>query len=173
MAVSGPKFTSIADLMAADARGELTDSKFSDELWQRVSYAFFSPEEASLYGEPVLTYFASFVIEAEVGNGGFAQAAYNASNWFEPAVNAFRKLGLEAAANLISEANETMARENEAHGGKFDAKDIGDLFSQFSESELAKLDNRLDEVNFWEVFKRRLDHVRANREAFIAIDQVR
>lgn len=159
-----PKFSSIADLMEADEKGELGDDDFDDELWLLLLQHIDMPSDLAKFDQVVSVYFASRYMEWEVGNGGFAQAAYNIPEWFDPAASAYRQLGLETAAMLIQEAASIM-RKGEARGRKFNARAIGKLFQQFRESKLAKLDNRLDDVGWW-ADEQRLRYVRKNRAAF-------
>ena len=63
-----------------------------------------------------------------------------------------------------------MIDEGEARGAKFHANDIGELFTQFTESRLSALDRELDDVGWW-ADDVRLAHVRANRDAFRALDR--
>jgi hypothetical protein len=110
-----------------------------------------------------MLYYASRFLQWEVGNGGFAQAAYNIPEWFQLAASGYDELGLPDFATLIREAMTLLPTENRET--TFDAREIGDLFEQFSESKLAQLDERLDETE-WEVTAVRLQYVRENRQAF-------
>ena len=112
-------------------------------------------------------YYASRYMAWEVGNGGFAQAAYNIPEWFDLAALGYERLGLQRAAALIREAIAILEHE-ENRSKTFTATEIGELFQQFADSKLAKLDDRLDEVGWWAT-EQRLDYVRANRDAFRSI----
>ena len=157
------RFPSIAALMSADERGELDDSTFDDELWLFLVERISSPEDGSHFPVPVLLYYASRYLQWEVGNGGFAQAAYNIREWFELAATAYDELGVHDFAELIREATALLHAENRET--TFDAQDIGELFDQFAESKLALLDERLDGME-WEADARRIRYVRQNRQAF-------
>jgi hypothetical protein len=157
------KYESIAALMELDERGELEDTQFDDELWMFVANQMGGPEDRERFADPVVVYFASRFLEWEVGNGGFAQAAYNIPEWFPLAAWGYDQLGLEKAGDLIREAISLLSKENREN--TFTASDIGELFSQFSESELAKLDKRLDECGWW-AMETRLKYVRENRASF-------
>ena len=165
---STPTFGTGADLMEADERGELSDADFDDALWLLLCERGVEiPADLDKFDEAVRVFYASRYMEWEVGNGGFAQAAYNIPDWFASAAWAYRQLGLEQAASLINRA-EALLNEGEARGQKFDAVDIGELFQQFAESELAKLNDLLDSAGWW-ANDRRLAYVRANRGAFKAL----
>ncbi len=161
-------FSSVADLMEADESGKLSNADFDDDLWLHIcKLGVETPANLDRFDKAVLVYYASRLLEWEVGNGGFAQAAYNIPDWFASAAWAYRQLGLEQAASLIDRA-ELLLNQGEARGQKFDAVEIGDLFQQFAESELAELDDLLDSAGWW-AEDRRLAYVRVNREAFKAI----
>jgi hypothetical protein len=159
-----PGYESVASLMAADERGELSDENFDDELWGSLTDRIESPEDAAEYAEAVRVYFASRLLQWEVDNGGFAQAAYNIPEWFEPAAWAYEQLGLRKAAALIREAVPLLDEERTT----FTAEEIGGLFQQFAESRLAALDERLEESDWW-ADEERLRYVRAHREAFASV----
>ena len=157
------KFVSVAALLDADERGELDASTFDDELWLLLIERISTPEDAGRFAKPVLLYYASRFVQWEVGNGGFAQAAYNIPQWFELAALGYAEFGLHGFAALIREAMTLLPTEN--RNATFDAKEIGELFERFSESKLALLDDRLDGTG-WEADERRLRYVRENRQAF-------
>ena len=150
--------------MDADKAGALDDDRFDDELWIVLTDLISTPDQAKEFPEPIWIYLASRWIEWEVGNGGFAQAAFNIPEWFPLAAEAYKKLGLNEASQLILEAEKLM-RSGDKRDGNFTASDIGDLFQQFSESDIAKLDSRLDQVGWW-ADEIRLAYVRKNRDAF-------
>jgi hypothetical protein len=149
--------------MDADERGELEINRFDDELWLLLIQSVDSVDDCARYGEPVVLYYASRYLEGDVGNGGFAQAAYNCPELFEPAARAYDQLGLPQAAGLIRAAMSLLAKENRTT--TFVAEEIGELFSQFADGELAKLDKRLDESGFWAI-DARIRYVRQHRDAF-------
>ena len=134
------KFASIAALIDADERGQVDDSTFDSELWLFLIELISSPQDAGRFAKPVTLYYASRYLQWEVGNGGFAQAAYNIPEWFELAASGYDELGLPRFAALIREAMTLLPTENRAT--TFDAQEIGELFQQFSESKLARLDER-------------------------------
>jgi hypothetical protein len=157
--------------MDRDEAGEIGEgaSGFDDQLWILLTSRIDTPEEAASLPEPVWVYLASRWLEWEVGNGGFPQAAYNIPGWLPLGEKAYRKLGLDRAAELIGRAQE-LVRQGEARDDKFDARDIGELFEQFTESQLSALDKELDAVEWW-ADDVRLAYVRANRDAFRTLDR--
>jgi hypothetical protein len=52
----------------------------------------------------VRAYFATRLVEWEVGNGGFRQAAHNAGDFFDEAIAGYELMGLNESAALIREA---------------------------------------------------------------------
>ena len=166
--MSTAQATSFHHLMDLDEAGQLDAAKFDNQLWLMLILLIRTPEQAQTFGEAVWVYYASRSMEWEVGNGGFAQAAYNMPEWFPLAAQAYRILGLEAAAKLIDYAYQIVI-DGENRNDKFTAKDIGELFGQFAESPLAELNSHLDEVGWW-ADEQRLNFVRQHRNAFRAID---
>ena len=160
------EFVSIAALLDAEERGEVSESTFDDELWLFLIERISSPQDTARFAKPVMLYYASRLVQWEVGNGGFAQAAYNVPEWFELAALGYDELGLPRFATLIREAMALLPTENRETA--FDAQEIGELFQQFSESKLARLGERLDQMDQteWEADALRLQYVRENRQAF-------
>jgi hypothetical protein len=159
-------FASIAELMDAYEGGEIRDEQFDDDLWLMVLPFIAAPSDRERYGDPVLAYFGSRLMQWEVGNGGFAQAAYNYPEWFETAAWGYDAIGVPRAAALIREAMPLLSEEGRET--TFNADEIGELFEQFAESKLAQLDGRLDECGWWAT-QARLRYVRQNSAAFRAI----
>lgn len=144
----GPRFADLTLAEAFDAfgRGEVTEAWMDDKLWLSLCEVMPGADDVSGVPAPVLNTYASRLIQWDVGNGGFAQAAYNYRDWFPAAAAGYRALGLDAAADLIGEGSAILARLPD---DAFDADEIGDLFEQFAESALARLDARCDEVGWW------------------------
>ena len=161
------KYSSVAALINADESGRLDDSAFDDELWLLLCERIAAPQDVGRLTKPVVLYYASRYVQWEVGNGGFAQAAYNVPEWFEFAASWYEEVGLLEFAALIREAIALLPLENRET--TFDAQEIGELFDQFSESRLARLDDRLNGSG-WEADSRRVQYVRENKDAFRGVD---
>ena len=159
----GHLYPTIAALVDADERGDIDDDTFDDELWIMLMDKIDGPEDRRKFDEPVMVFYASRLMEWEVANGGFAQAAYNYPEWFGLAAWAYRQLGIEKAAGLIEEGIPLLAEEDREKA--FTACEIGGLFKQFSESTLAELDERVDESGWWAT-EIRLKHARQHRDSF-------
>src|SRR5690349_14134482 len=104
-------FTTVDALLDQDEKTPLEWSKFDDELWLLVSDRIVDPLELENYPHAVGVYLASRWLEWEVGNGGFAQAAYNIPQWFEMAAIGYAALGKLKAAALINEAIQMLSDE--------------------------------------------------------------
>jgi hypothetical protein len=61
--------------------------------------------------KPVLNYYASHLMESDVANGGFPQAAYNIPEPFEAAAYGYEAIGHIAAAEAIRKAHALSKRE--------------------------------------------------------------
>jgi hypothetical protein len=94
-----------SELFDQHASGELDTNELDDALWLALC-KFVDDRHESFAGLPlaVRNYFASRYVECEVGNGGFAQAAYNVPHLFDAAREGYSALGLDGAADLIAEA---------------------------------------------------------------------
>lgn len=80
-----PRFSSLAELLEHDSKPPLESGEFDDNVWMLLGEIIESVDALDNVPHPVALYFASRYLEWEVGNGGFAQAAYNIPDWFEAA----------------------------------------------------------------------------------------
>lgn len=153
---------SLDELMNRDAQGELEDD-FDTELWHMLCDRITSIESLRAWPEPVRAYYASRLLEWEVGNGGFAQAAMNIPEWFEEAAKGYEVLGKPQCAALIRRASTLAKRETEAISKA--GVTLEKAFEYFDEGHFEEFDNQLDNVGWWSD-EDRVDFVRANRAAF-------
>jgi Domain of unknown function (DUF4375) len=161
----------IKSVLDRDQQGEYASwEDFDDALWGVVSVY----GDISTIGdlpEPVRVYFATRLVEWDVGNGGFAQAAMNYLAVFEHAAKGFESLGKPDIAALIRAAAKVAEREqaniDEARAGGVEGAveyfREGDAFDEF--------DERLGDVGWFENGEARLSYVRAHRDDFIRIEQ--
>ena len=156
--------TSMAEAFEAHDAGEIDAPRLDDAIWLVLTGMVGSASDLAKLPGPVADYYASRYLQFEVGNGGFAQAAYNIPDYFGPAAKGYRARGLPEAAALIDKAALIVEEER----AKFDADDIGDLFEQFEDSELADFDEELDDVGFW-ADESRLAHVLRHRDTFLSV----
>jgi len=164
------QFTTIDALLDHDEASPLEWSTFDDELWMLLSDRFVDPVELENFPHAVAVYLASRWLECEVGNGGFAQAAYNIPQWFEMAAIGYAALGKPKAVALIVEALRMLSDERDAleRKGLLKASTIHDVFRHFSESDMAALDSRIPEDEWW-IDEERVAYVRKNRIDFRGI----
>ncbi|MFY7940757.1 MAG: DMP19 family protein, partial [Burkholderiaceae bacterium] len=146
--------------MAAEERGEVSTELLDDLLWYFMTERGGPAESPDNSTGPIRDYVASRLIEWEVGNGGFAQAAYNCPEWLEAAAQGYDRLALPKAAERIREACRHIANEPNEFT-KEPGTTIEKVFSEFSESNLSKLDEGLNEIGWWAIEKR-IAYVRKN-----------
>jgi Domain of unknown function (DUF4375) len=162
---------SIESVLDRDQRGEYASwENFDDALWGVVS-GYGDISRIGELPEPVRVYFATRLVEWDVGNGGFAQAAMNYLGVFENAATGFESLGkpdiaaLIRAAAKVAESEQANIDEARAGGieGAFEYFGEGDAFDEF--------DERLNEVGWFENGEARLSYVRAHRDEFVRFEQ--
>ncbi|MCE9556111.1 MAG: DMP19 family protein [Planctomycetes bacterium] len=163
-------FTTVDALLDQDEASPLEWSVFDDELWLILSGSITHPSELENYPQPVAVYLASRWLEWEVGNGGFAQAAYNIPEWFELAATGYAALGKPKAVALIREALAMLGKERDTLKckGLLEGSTIEQVFEHFSESTMASFDSRIPEDEWW-IDELRVEYVRKNRDAFRGI----
>lgn len=173
-------FATVAALFHQDEASPLEWTTFDDELWGLLCEKITDPSEFDNYPRPVSVYFASRWLQWEVGNGGFAQAAYNGPEWFEMAAIGYADLGKPKAAALIKEALQMLSNERDTlmRKGLNDAallqrtkgqdEAIREVFRHFSESDMTALDDRIPDDEWW-IDEQRVAYVRKNRDAFRGI----
>src|SRR5882724_7733531 len=168
-----PPYGSISALMDADAAGSLSDEDFDRHLgWFLGRLLPLSPAECISIPEPVVVYWATKLMEYNVFNGGFAQAAYNVPEWFEPAAIGFDLFGRPIAADRIRQAAKLSQSEQATVSWlKRRRAEIRAIFGHFRESALRGLDKDLYEIG-WDVTAARIQLARANREAFASLDKL-
>ncbi len=122
--------------------------------------------------ESVRMFYACYDINYQVGNGGFAQAAYNVPELLPLAQQAFEKFGRKQAAELCRRAVSMLPAELQQHlaKGLRDRPSLPDVFDHFNDSEMAKLDENLP-AEFWAEDKLR-ELVEQNRKDFESVDRL-
>jgi hypothetical protein len=120
--------------------------------------------------EPVRWFYACYDINYQVGNGGFAQAAYNVPHLLPVAQKAFEHFGSHQAADLCRRAIEKLPAELAAYHAKglADGPTLEEVFAHFDESTMAELDQNLPD-EFWADDKLQ-KLVEQNRAAFESVD---
>jgi len=155
---------SIRAILEKDEKEPMDDHDLDDAIWLSLCERISSPEHLKHFQPQVAVFYASYLMEHEVGNGGFAQAALNIPEWFELAAEAYRALGKSAVASLIMKVYQQLSK-NEEIARKFRSGEIQweDYFADHSFNVYNKL---VYESNEWEITTERIAYVRANREAF-------
>lgn len=92
------QFDTMAALFDEDAARPMSPYDLDDALWLLLIAKIKKPAELAQYEPPVSVCLASRWLESEVGNGGFAQAAFNIPHWFELAEAGYTALGKHRAA---------------------------------------------------------------------------
>ncbi len=107
-------------------------------------------EQFSDWPQSVQFFYACYDINYQVGNGGFAQAAYNVPELLPVAKRAFEQFGRKKAADLCQRAITMLPAELQAHlaKGLKDRPSLDEVFKHFDESKMAVLDKDLPE-EFW------------------------
>jgi hypothetical protein len=148
------RFGSIKELF--DAAPKLNSSQFDDSLWLILCAHVQTPLDlVGLPGE-VSTYYASRLLQWEVGNGGFAQAAYNVPEWFSHAARGYDELGHPEFAKLIRQAQSLIPADPN--------------ILESVESQLEEVDESLSSVE-WEIDDARIAFVKQHRESFVCLDR--
>jgi len=154
--------STLTSVFDAFASGATSVEDFDDALWSILCENVESEADVDNLPVPVRNYYASRYLEWEVGNGGFAQAAFNIPHLFEPARVGYSALGLMDASFLIADAQRLIKDGAAKFNG--DTDDIGELFAEFAESALAPLDQRLKGVNWWATDSRSAYALRHRKE---------
>jgi hypothetical protein len=95
-----------AEVMALDEAGELDDEALDDGLWMALLGAGVSSETLSSHPAGVRMFYATRLVEWEVGNGGFSQALENARECLEEAIAGYEMLGDHESTELLQRAIE-------------------------------------------------------------------
>jgi Domain of unknown function (DUF4375) len=169
---SPPPYESVAALMEADVAGSVSDEDFARHLgWFLGRLLLLSPADCISVPESVVVFWATGLLEYNVFNGGFAQAAYNVPEWFETAAIGYEQFGrLEAAARIRQAAQLSRNEQATVSWLKRRRAEIRAIFSHFRDSSLRDLDKDLYEIG-WDVTAARIQLARNNREDFASLGQ--
>ena len=151
------------------SRGAFDDwSDFDSALWAAVCDVVHDPHDITRFPEPLQFYYATRMLEWDVGNGGFAQAAMNYPEFFEPAARGDEALGKPKLAAVVRDAAKLAEKERPAID---EAREGGleDAFEYFREGAFDDFDGRLEEVGWFKNDEDRLNYVRANRQVFATL----
>ena len=161
-----PPYSSIAELMTADTAGRVSDEDLNRHLSWFLAYIIRSPADCETLAEPVVTYFATHIMQHDVWNGGFAQAVFNIPEWFDLAARGYERLRRPQAVERIRKAAAMSVSEADSvRWLKRRRAEIRAIFDRFSTSSLRALDAGLDEIG-WDATSDRIALARRHREAF-------
>jgi hypothetical protein len=163
-------FQTFAKLFEAVRHGVVDGLEFDDALWLLTANRVYRLNDLKELPAPVLHYFASRLIEREVGNGGFAQAADNALEWFGVAAAGYEAIGCFEAASRIRQVAAASESEEGGFGIASDRHgDIADVVASVDECQPEEFDEGLDEIGWWAI-ERRLAYVLDHQDAFVSLD---
>ena len=148
-------YPDIKSLLDADVTDTLDDSVLDDQLWLLLCDRIKTPSDLQGIPQEISHYYASRLIQWEIGNGGFSQAAYSVSEWFLPGAMGYEILGKSDFANLVREANNITPSDKDA--------------LEKLEEEFKSFDERLSGIE-WEIDESRIAYVRKHKHVFISLD---
>lgn len=152
-----------------EARGEFKEwSNFDDALWGAACAMLDGQPAVDDLPDSLLVHYATRLLEWDVGNGGFAQAAMNIPEWFETAAKGYEILGKAELAAFVREAAE-VAESEESRIDEARAGGLEDAFEYFREGVFDRFDGRLDEVGWWNNDQARLAYVKEHRDELSAL----
>src|SRR5215813_172118 len=104
----------LREILTDDEESPIADEDLDDAVWLALCEKITAPSDLQRFQFPVTVYYASRLLQWEVGNGGFAQAAFNVPEWFELAAVGYRFLGKTVAENIILEVKRLLPENEDA-----------------------------------------------------------
>jgi len=105
---------SLRELLEQDAVTPLDDDDFDHAVFCGLLDRISTPRDLEQFPPQVGFYFASRLLQNDVCNGGFAQAAFNMPEWFDLAAAGYRALGKNRSAEIIQEVKDLLPGNEEA-----------------------------------------------------------
>jgi hypothetical protein len=93
-----------ADVIAADEVAPMSEENFDDALWSALCGRVDRGDDVMEWPVEVRAYYATRMVDWEVGNGGFRQALTNVPECFPHAIAGYELLGRPDLANLLRNA---------------------------------------------------------------------
>jgi hypothetical protein len=155
---------SLRELLEQDEISPLDEDELDDAVWSALCERISTPRDTEQFQHPVAVYYASRLLQWDVCNGGFAQAAFNIPEWFELAAEGYNSLGKTESANIIKEVRELLAGNEEGVKRLRDGEDEWEVY--FGDDVFSIFDERIFASDEWEIDQERIAYVRANRDAF-------
>ncbi len=156
--------SSLHEVLDQDEVSPINDDDFDYAVYVALLDRIPTPKAAEQFPAPVGFYLASRLLQWDVCNGGFAQAAFNIPEWFELAAAGYEALGKHAMAKIILEvrellpANEAAVQQLRDDETKWEEY-FGDHMFQIYDALVFNSDD-------WEIDAERVAYLRANRAAF-------
>lgn len=139
------------DRLSPDAIAGIGDDEVESSLVHYVVDHLLSngegPDALARWPEGLQAWYITFVVDAEVLNGGFNQLFFNSSGALTPAAPwAFERIGSYAAADLVRRALELLARHAPALEAAADAGTPEAFIATYRDQPFAELDQRYSEL---------------------------
>ncbi len=155
----------LREILKADEKSPIADDDLDGAVWLALCKKIRTPNDLQRFPFPVTVYYASRLLQWEVGNGGFAQAAFNVPEWFELAAVGYHFLGKTEAESIILEVKRLLP-ENEEAVRQLRTSEI-EWEDYFVDHDFSVYDERAYASDEWEIDTERIAYVRANRQAFM------
>jgi hypothetical protein len=155
---------SLRELLEQDETAPFEDHVLDDAVWLALCERVSTPKDIEQFQPPVAIYYASRLLQWDVCNGGFAQAAFNIPEWFELAATGYSVLGKNESAQIIREVKDLLAGNQEAVRRLRDGDSEWEDY--FGDHVFSMFDDRVFASDEWEIDRERIAYVRANRDAF-------
>jgi len=170
-----PDYT-MDELFDGVTAGTIEPYELDERLWELVALGPQSVHAVGMLGRPILVAWASRYLELQVGNGGFAQAAFNMLDWFPTAAEAFDELGCPEVAAVVRDAHElAVARGAGSEPKRGPLSALLRVFQrELRESDLHPFDERAKDAGLYDrAFDARIAYLLAHRaEIFRALPEI-
>ena len=94
----------VRDVIESDAVTPMQDGEFDDALWLALCGRIDSASDLAGLPDGVRMYYATHLVESDVGNGGFEHSVGCTGDYYEEAIAGYRLLGDHASAALLQRA---------------------------------------------------------------------
>jgi hypothetical protein len=95
----------VRDVIESDAASQMRDEDFDDALWSALCGRVTSVQDLDGLPDGVRMYFATRMVEGDIGNGGFEHAVECTAEYFQEAITGYRLLGDHASVQLLQRAH--------------------------------------------------------------------
>jgi hypothetical protein len=94
----------VRDVIESDAATPMGDDELDDALWLALCGRVDSAHDLAGLPDGVRMYYATHMVEYDVGNGGFEHSVDCAAEYYEEAIAGYRLLGDDASVELLQRA---------------------------------------------------------------------